>query len=62
MLKRFVSKKKICSVLDYELSWTKHAYESAVELHELDLAQKYLELNEEVAKIKDALLSDKEWV
>lgn len=62
MLKRFVSKKKICSVLDHELSWTKGCYEQAMTLHEFDLAQQYLKLNEEVARIKDALLSNKELV
>ena len=62
MLKRFVSKKKICSVLDFELAWTKRCYEQTMALHEFDLAQHYLKLNEEVARIKDALLSSKEWV
>lgn len=62
MLKQFVSKKKICSVLDHELSWTKGYYEQALALHEFDLAQQYLKLNEEVARIKDTLLSNKERV
>lgn len=59
MLNQFISKKKICSVLDYELSWTKRVYENALALGEFERAQKYLEMNEEVAKIKDLLLSNK---
>ena len=59
MLNQFISKKKICSVLDHELSWTKCVYENALALGEFESAQKYLELNEEVAKIKDLLLSNK---
>ena len=59
MLNQFISKKKIYSVLDYELSWTKRVYENALALGEFERAQKYLEMNEEVAKIKDLLLSNK---